>query len=135
MFTWFDYMVENERRRDERARAQAQRLLDDALRDEQLKPPRRPRRHEIFLASLGDRLVQWGCRLQARYRHATETAEGTDPDPLAIPQLAGHDRPPLSPLVQGYKSGPEARWRPAGEERTGVVSELRFPRDGSPPPS
>ena len=135
MFTWFDYLVEYERRRDERARAEAWRLLDSALRNGRLQPTRRTRRHEIFLASLGNRLVRWGSRLQARYGRVTETTEGTGPDPLRIPKLAGHDRPPISPLVRGYRSGPETRWRPAGEERTGVVSELRFPRDGSPPPS
>lgn len=135
MFTWFDYLVEYERRRDERARAEAWRLLNSALRNGRLRPPRRRRRHEIFLASLGNRLVRWGSRLQARYRPVTQTREGSGPDPLTTPQLAGHDRPPLSPLVRGYKTGPETGWRPAGEERAGVASELRFPRDGSPPVS
>lgn len=88
MVTWFDYLVETERRRDERARAAERRHLDHVLRSEQMKPRRRPHRHEILLASLGDRLVDWGCRLQTRYRHITETTAGIGPESLVTSRRA-----------------------------------------------
>ena len=88
MVTWFDYLVETERRRDERAHAEEWRRLNHVLRSEKMKPRRRPRRHEVLLASLGDRLVEWGCQLQTRYRHITETTAGIGPDSLATPGRA-----------------------------------------------
>lgn len=71
MTNWFLYMVEQERRRDEIARAAdwhyKQRLAKQKESDAVTELPLR--RHERVLAALGERLVDWGYRLQSRYRH------------------------------------------------------------------
>jgi hypothetical protein len=128
MFTWFDYLVERERRRDELARAEEWRLLEHVLRDGQSQPRVRPRRHEIFLFSLGVRLVRWGRRLQA-YRHITASTEGVRRDPLVMSWRVGQGPPPLTAMARGHRPGPETRWRPAGNGRPGAVSRPHFPRD------
>lgn len=70
MTNWFLYMVEQERRRDEIARAAdwnyKNRLTKQNKPDAVTELPLR--RHERVLAAIGDRLVDWGYRLQSRYR-------------------------------------------------------------------
>lgn len=91
MNPWLDCLLELERRRDEVARAEKEHQINRALRNGQVKPRRRPRRHEIFLFSLGLRFVRWGRRLQVRYRG---TVVGMGPGPLVIPRRAGKNPPP-----------------------------------------
>lgn len=70
MTNWFLYMVEQERRRDEIARAAdwnyKHRLAKQHESNVVTELPLR--RHERVLAKLGERLVDWGYRLQSRYR-------------------------------------------------------------------
>ena len=88
MTDWFVYMVEQERRREEIARAAASRHArylieqDKAARGAQLP------RYEIMLAALGDRLVDWGCRLQTRYRRLAERTNTMSADALLAQQKA-----------------------------------------------
>lgn len=70
MITFYDYLVEVERRREQIVQAEKERLArqvstDDARR---IKPFQRWLFH--FIA----RLVVWGSRLQARYAHAFDVA-------------------------------------------------------------
>ena len=71
MTNWFVYMVEQERRRDEIERAAARHAMNRIVHTDATIPPLR--RHEIILAALGDRLVEWGHRLQTRYRRLALT--------------------------------------------------------------
>lgn len=78
MTNWFLYMVEQERRRDEIARA-AEHNYSRQLQKEHDAVTELPlRRHERVLAALGDRLVDWGYRLQTRYRHLAENNVSAD---------------------------------------------------------
>lgn len=65
MVTWKDVLEQEERRRDKLTQAEQYRLIKQLLRPE--RPPS-IRFYYRFLSALGQRLEQWGCRLQARYQ-------------------------------------------------------------------
>ena len=71
MTNWFLHLQEQERRRDEIERAAARHHAHAPFEPDHatIKPPRR---HEIILAALGDRLVKWGSHLQTRYRRLAQ---------------------------------------------------------------
>lgn len=64
MITRKDIYVQEMRRHEQMAAAKRERLLRRAART----PRQGARLHARLLARLGDGLVAWGCRLQARYR-------------------------------------------------------------------
>lgn len=66
MITQRDVLYAAERRRDDMAFAQRQRLTSQALRADGLSR----KRYHYWLASLGKQLVSWGSRLQERYADA-----------------------------------------------------------------
>jgi hypothetical protein len=99
MSYWYDYMVETQRRRDEMEQANGRRHDNHLLRQNQSANTILPRyeapgyrkqaRHESVLATLGDHLVAWGCRLQTRYRRLAETSSNVTGEPLLAQQNAG----------------------------------------------
>ena len=66
MITWKNILVETERRRDKRARAEKERFIRQVVLRRNSPPTRS---YQRWLAHLGAQLVTWGCRLQARYDH------------------------------------------------------------------
>ena len=63
MFSWNDVLAQQERYVDLRREVERERLVRHALNGRE----RRARPHRHMLAWLGQRLVAWGWRLQARY--------------------------------------------------------------------
>lgn len=63
MVTWKDLLVEEQRRRDQIAKAAQIRNERHVLRPAQ----RQPSPYQRLLVGIGERLVVWGYRLQARY--------------------------------------------------------------------
>jgi hypothetical protein len=63
MFSWNDVLAHQERYVDLRREVERERLVRVALNERE----RRARPHRHMLAWLGQRLVAWGWRLQARY--------------------------------------------------------------------
>ena len=67
MITWEDVLVQEEYRRELLKEAEHERLIRQVSR-------RETARHQLLLARLGERLVKWGCRLQARYGTMAEAS-------------------------------------------------------------
>jgi hypothetical protein len=66
MITQKDVLYAAERRRDDMAFAQRQRLISQVMRADGLPH----KRYRYWLARLGKQLVSWGCHLQERYADA-----------------------------------------------------------------
>jgi hypothetical protein len=77
MTTFYDYVVEAASRRDDIVEAEKERLA------RQVSKPGRwmPGLWQRWLVRLGERLVVWGCRLQARYAHALEVSGALQAEP------------------------------------------------------
>lgn len=77
MLTFYDYLVEAERRRGEIVAAEKERLARQVSRPGWWMP----RPWKRWLLRLGERLVVWGCRLQARYAHALDVSGALQAEP------------------------------------------------------
>lgn len=88
MTNWFLYMVEQERRRDEIERAAANHFARNLIKhtDATIAPLRR---HEIILAAIGERLVEWGYRLQTRSRRLAQSTHTMASESLQAQHNAG----------------------------------------------
>jgi hypothetical protein len=62
----YDYLVEQQRRRDEMAQAQEERILQSLAKAQ----PKAIRLHQHLIILLGSWMVALGCRLQTRYMGA-----------------------------------------------------------------
>jgi hypothetical protein len=72
MMDWYRLIVEQERRRKAIERAAARHYTHDILRKAAAGGEQPFRRRERLLIALGNRLVDWGSRLQARYQRPAE---------------------------------------------------------------
>ena len=77
MITIYDYLVEAEQRRDEIVRAEKERLARQVSKPGWWMPGPWQR----WLLRLGEWLVTWGCRLQARYAHALDVSGALQTEP------------------------------------------------------
>ena len=78
MTTFYDYLLEAERRRDDIVQAERERLAREVS-----KPGWRVSRlWQRWLVRLGERLVAWGCGLQARYAHALDVSGALQAEPV-----------------------------------------------------
>ena len=67
MITWEDILVQEEYRREALAEANHQRLIRRVSKRETTS-------YQLLLARLGEQLVKWGCRLQAKYGTLAEAS-------------------------------------------------------------
>lgn len=67
MITWEDVLVQEEYRREALAEANHQRLIRQLSKRETTS-------YQLLLARLGEQLVKWGCRLQAKYGTLAEAS-------------------------------------------------------------
>ena len=67
MITWEDILVQEEYRREALAEANHQRLIRRVSNRETTS-------YQLLLARLGEQLVKWGCRLQAKYGTLAEAS-------------------------------------------------------------
>jgi hypothetical protein len=77
MITFYDYLVEAERRRHEIVEAEKERLARQVSKPGWWMPSPWQR----WLLRLGGRLVVWGSRLQARYAHALDVSGALQTEP------------------------------------------------------
>lgn len=86
MTDWYVHLAEHKRRSEKIERAAARYYTHEISRTAALAQERPARRHERFLAALGDRLVDWGCRLQARYRRLAENGHALGSEAFLAPE-------------------------------------------------
>lgn len=67
MITWEDILVQEQYRRKALAEADHQRLIQQ-MSERETTP------YRLVLARLGEQLVKWGCRLQAKYGTLAEAS-------------------------------------------------------------
>jgi hypothetical protein len=77
MTTYYDYLDEVERRRDDIATAERERMARQVSRS---GAPRRARVNR-WLVALGGLLVVWGCRLQTRFGSGLAVSGALQTDP------------------------------------------------------
>lgn len=63
MSHWYHYEVEKQRREDEISQRNRQRAQEATEREQLIPMPR----YQRFLVTVGESMVVWGVRLQARY--------------------------------------------------------------------
>lgn len=78
MFTWKDVVVEEQRREDIQQQAARRRTLRMARADN----PQTYRFYHVVMVRVGEWLVAWGCRLQARYSNLDAAPSLTTNTPL-----------------------------------------------------
>jgi hypothetical protein len=85
MITFYDYLVEVERRREQIVQAEKERLA----RQVSMNDGRRTKPLQRWLFHFGARLVVWGSRLQTRYAHAFDVTGALPAERSALERHSG----------------------------------------------